>query len=123
MAQLVRNPPTMCEAWVQIPGLGRSPGEGKGHPLQYSGLENFMDCIVHGVAKSGTPLSDFHFISLLCRLPGKHLLRPNSGEPGGMSGIPCKKVEPGFGADGCVCRRGRAGRVESPTARRSQGAV
>ena len=35
-----------------IPGLGRSPGEGKGYPLQYSGLENSMDCIVHGVAKS-----------------------------------------------------------------------
>ena len=32
-----------------IPGLGRSPGEGKGYPLQYSGLENSMDCIVHGV--------------------------------------------------------------------------
>ena len=37
-----------------IPGLGRSPGEGKGYPLQYSGLENSMDCIVHGVAKSQT---------------------------------------------------------------------
>ena len=36
------------------PGLGRSPGEGKGYPLQYSGLENSMDCIVHGVAKSWT---------------------------------------------------------------------
>ena len=35
-----------------IPGLGGSPGEGKDYPLQYSGLENFMDCIVHGVAKS-----------------------------------------------------------------------
>ena len=35
-----------------IPGLGRSLGEGKGHPLQYSGLENSMDCIVHGVTKS-----------------------------------------------------------------------
>ena len=34
--------------------LGRSPGEGKGYPPQYSGLENFMDCIVHGVAKSRT---------------------------------------------------------------------
>ena len=44
-----------------VPGLGRSPGEGKGYPLQYSGLENFKDCIVHGVAKSGTRLSDFHF--------------------------------------------------------------
>ena len=35
-----------------IPGLGRPPGEGKGHPLQYSGLETSMDCIVQGVAKS-----------------------------------------------------------------------
>ena len=43
-----------------IPGLGRSPGEGKGYPLQYFGLKNSMDCIVHGVAKSQTKLSDFH---------------------------------------------------------------
>ena len=35
-----------------IPGLGRSPGEGKGYPLQYSGLDNSMDCIVHGVVES-----------------------------------------------------------------------
>ena len=35
-----------------IPGLGRSLEEGKGYPLQYSGLENSMDCIVHGVTKS-----------------------------------------------------------------------
>ena len=42
-----------------IPGLGRSPGEGKGYPLQYSGLENSMNHIVHGVAKSWTRLSDF----------------------------------------------------------------
>ena len=44
-----------------IPGLGRSPGEGKGYPLQYSGLEKSMDCIAHGVAKSWTLLIDFHF--------------------------------------------------------------
>ena len=44
-----------------IPGLGRSPGEGKGCPFPYSGLENPMDCIVHGVTKSRTWLSDFHF--------------------------------------------------------------
>ena len=37
-----------------IPGLGRSPGEGKGYPLHYSGLENSMDCIVHGVAELDT---------------------------------------------------------------------
>ena len=44
-----------------IPGLGRSPGEGKGYRLQYSGLENSMDCMVLGVAKSWTRQSDFHF--------------------------------------------------------------
>ena len=37
-----------------IPGLGRLPGEGNSYPLQYSGLENSMDCIVHGVAELGT---------------------------------------------------------------------
>jgi len=42
-----------------IPGLGRSPGEGKHYPLMHSCLENSMDCIVHGVAKSRTRLSDF----------------------------------------------------------------
>ena len=35
-------------------GLGRSSGEGKGYPLQYSGLENLMDCIGHGVTESDT---------------------------------------------------------------------
>jgi len=44
-----------------IPGSRRSPGEGIGYPLQYSGLENSMDCIVHEVTKSWTQLSDFHF--------------------------------------------------------------
>ena len=47
-----------------ILGLGRSPGEGKGYPLQYSGLENSMDCIVNGVTKSGTQLGNFHFTSM-----------------------------------------------------------
>ena len=44
-----------------VPGWGRSSAEGKGYPLQCSGLENSMDCIVHGVAKSRTRLRDFHF--------------------------------------------------------------
>ena len=44
-----------------IPELERPPGEGKGHPLQYSGLELSMDCIVHGVTKSQTQLKEFHF--------------------------------------------------------------
>ena len=47
-----------------IPGSGRSPGEGKDYPLQYSDLENSMDCIVHGVANSWTLLSNFHFHAL-----------------------------------------------------------
>ena len=47
-----------------IPGFGRSPGEGKGYPLQYSGLENSMDCIVHGVTKSRTQLSNFFALLL-----------------------------------------------------------
>ena len=44
-----------------IPELGRSPGEGKGYPLQYSGLKNSMDCIVHGITKNQTWLSNFQF--------------------------------------------------------------
>ena len=44
-----------------IPGLGRSPGEGISYPLQHPGLEKSMDRIVHGVAKSRTQLSNFHF--------------------------------------------------------------
>ena len=47
-----------------IPALGRSPEEGKGYPFQYSGLENCIDCIVHGVVKSQIHLSDFHFTLL-----------------------------------------------------------
>ena len=47
-----------------ILGLERSPGEGKGYPPPYSGLENSMDCIVHGVTKSRAGLSDFHFLLL-----------------------------------------------------------
>ena len=58
-----------------IPGLGRSPGEGKGYPFQYSGLENSMDCIVQGVTKSWTQLSDFHFTS---QLVWPHSLYPRS---------------------------------------------
>ena len=48
-----------------MPGLERSPGEGKGYPLHYSGLENPMDYIVHRIAKSQTQLSDFYFLSYI----------------------------------------------------------
>ena len=43
-----------------ISGLGRSPGEGKSYPFQYSGLENSLDCMMHGVTKSQAQLSDFY---------------------------------------------------------------
>ena len=48
-----------------IPGLGRSPGEGKGYTLQYYGLENSMDCIVHGVAKSRTGIRTLTSLCIL----------------------------------------------------------
>ena len=59
MAQLADSP---CHAGDpgSIPGLGRSPGEGTGYPLQYSGLEDSVDCIVLEVVKSWIWLSDFH---------------------------------------------------------------
>ena len=66
VAQLLKKPGDPSS----IPGLGRSPGEGKGYPLQYSGLENSMDCIVHGVTKSWTWLSDFNF-TIMCSLKSK----------------------------------------------------
>ena len=70
VAQMVKNLPAMLETRVQSLGwedlgstfgLGRSPGEGKVYPLQYSGLEKPMGSMVHGVAQSRTRLSDFYF--------------------------------------------------------------
>ena len=61
IAQLVKEYSCNAGDLGSVPGLGRSPGEGKGNPLQYSGLENSMDCIVHRVAKSQMWLSNFHF--------------------------------------------------------------
>ena len=65
-----------------IPGLGRSPGEGNGNPLQYSCLENPMDggawwATVHRVAKSRTRLSDFTFT--FCGSPRPSALAPAGG--------------------------------------------
>ena len=53
MAQLVRESACNVGYLGSIPGLGRSPGEVKGYSLQYSGLENSMDYIVHGISKIG----------------------------------------------------------------------
>ena len=60
-----KNLPANAGDLCSIPGLGRFPGEGNSSPVQYFGLENFMDrgawqAIVQGVAKSWTGLSNFH---------------------------------------------------------------
>ena len=61
VAQLVKNPPAMWGTWVQSLGWEDPLEKGKAtHPLQYSGLENSMDCIVHEVTKSWTRPSNFH---------------------------------------------------------------
>ena len=77
VAQLVKNLPVMQEIWIQSL-YWKDPLE-KQKALQYSGLENSMDCIVHGVAKSWTQLSDFHFTSFLIF----KLLLQFMGFPGG----------------------------------------
>ena len=58
---MVKNLPANAGDESSISGSGRSPGGGKGYPPQYSGLENSMGCIVRGVTKSWTRLSDFDF--------------------------------------------------------------
>ena len=60
VAQLVRNTPAMGETWVWFLGWEDPLETGTTYPLQYSGLENSMNSIVHRVAKSRTQLSDFH---------------------------------------------------------------
>ena len=56
-----------------IPRLGRSPGEGKGNPLQCSVLQNSMDCIIHGVAKSWSDTTEWLSLSLSCSLTPKYI--------------------------------------------------
>ena len=64
VVQLVKTPPVNAGDLDSIPGLERSPGEGKGYPLQDSGLQNSMDCVAHGVTKSQTQLSGYRFTFL-----------------------------------------------------------
>ena len=75
MAQAVKNPPADAgdaRDMGSIPGLGRSPGEGNGSPLQYSCLENSKDrgawwATVHGITKSWTRLSKEALHTYLCK--------------------------------------------------------
>ena len=73
---MVKNPPANAGDLGLIPGLGRSPGEGNSYPLQYSGLENSMDCIVQGVSESdmteplSLPALGFFFFLCVCTHPG-----------------------------------------------------
>ena len=83
-----------------IPGLGRSPGEEKGYPLQYSCLENSMDCIVHVVTKSRTQLSDFTFTFQFHALEKEMATHssvlawriPGTGKPGGLLSMGSHRV-------------------------------
>ena len=65
VAQLVKNLPAMQETWVWFPGLGRSPGEGNSYLLQYFGLENSLDWIIHGSWRGGHNWVAFTFSFLL----------------------------------------------------------
>ena len=84
-----------------ISGLGRSPGEGNDYPLQYSGLENSMDCIVQGVAKSQTRLSDFLF----------HFSLTGSGYHKSIQRVPDLKATPGLEE---ACAEQQSGRRSGP---------
>ena len=74
-----------------IPGLTRSPAEGKGYPLQYSSLGNSMGCIVRGAPKSQTQPSDFHFTQMVLVVknpPGNAGDTRDAGSIPGLGGSP-----------------------------------
>ena len=79
-----------------IPGLGRSPGEGKISPLQHSGLENSMDCVVHGVIKSQTQLSDFHLLTCKFSSVAQSCLTLCDPMNRSMPGLPVHHQRPEF---------------------------
>ena len=84
MAQLVKSPPAIQETWVRSLGWEDPLEKEKGYPLQYSDLENPIDCIVHGVAKSRTRLGDFHFHFSLSanRRPSQQIGGQGAGQVG-----------------------------------------
>ena len=97
-----------------IPGLGRSPGEGKGYLLQYSGLENSMDCTVHVSQKVGHDRTTFTFTSyfhspavfpteLTCQICGE----PASEDPGAFNSEPLHYSEPHYYCIGWIKKQPR----------------
>ena len=96
-------------------GLGRSPGEGKGYPLQYSGLENSMDCIVHGVAKSNLWASQVGG-SVVKNLPA------NAGDKGDTGSMPGsgRSLEEGMAIHSSILT-GKIPRTEEPDGLQSMG--
>ena len=102
---VVKNLPVNAGQLGLIPGSGRPPGGGNGHPLQYSCLENPMDggawwASVHGVAKNWTRLSDFtftfHFHALEKEMATHFTILvweiPWTEEPGGLQSMGSRRV-------------------------------
>ena len=83
MAQMVKNPPAMPETQVQIPGWARPPGEGNGHLLQYSLLENSMD---RGAWQSTVSPWGRKELDTTKRLILTNILKPHTQEPKDFSG-------------------------------------
>ena len=79
------------------PGLGRSPGGGKGHPLQHSGLETSVGWVVHGVTKSWTRLSNFHFFFAQITPRGENTLPKGQRALGRLAGQCVGSPGPGAG--------------------------
>ena len=80
-----------------IPGLGKSTGEGKGYPHQYSGLENSMDYIVYGIAKSQTWLSDWHYFTYIYSCSSGSATKESTYNTGDLGLIPGLGRFPGQG--------------------------
>ena len=103
MAETIKNLPANTGDPSSIPGLGRSPGEGNGNPLQYSCLENLMDggalvATFYGVAKSQTRLSDFTSLSKIFEdFPGGSAGKESAYNAGDAGSIPGSGRSPGGG--------------------------
>ena len=94
-AQLVKNLSAMRETWVQSLGLEDPLEKGKATHSSNSGLENSMECIVHGVAKGQTRLSNFHFLD--------HSTQPRPVRP--LKAAPAPRVSPSLPGWHCPALR------------------